>query len=204
MTKVLRGLDVPLDGAVIHDGSGLSRADLMPPATLLGVLGVAAATDRPELRAVVTGLPVAGFTGSLAFRFDDGKKAGRGRVRAKTGTLSGVHGLAGVTTDLDGNVLTFVLLADKVAARGHPRRPRHPRRHGRRPRCLPLLRLTVIRPQLRRCDTGSALRRVIRPQLRGYDSPQQRTGRPATTHGSAGKKRHLGGTGGGRVGFRHE
>ena len=25
-----------------------------------------------------------------------------------------MHGLAGVTTDLDGNVLTFVLLADKV------------------------------------------------------------------------------------------
>ena len=114
VTKVLRGLDVPLDGAVIHDGSGLSRADLMPTATLLGVLGVAAAPDRPELRAALTGLPVAGFTGSLAYRFDDGKKAGRGRVRAKTGTLSGVHGLAGVTTDLDGNLLTFVLLADKV------------------------------------------------------------------------------------------
>ena len=56
---------------------------------------------------------MAGFTGSLAYRFDDGKKAGRGRVRAKTGTLTGVHGLAGVATDLDGNVL-FVLLADKV------------------------------------------------------------------------------------------
>jgi D-alanyl-D-alanine carboxypeptidase/D-alanyl-D-alanine-endopeptidase (penicillin-binding protein 4) len=114
VTKVLRGLDVPLDGAVIHDGSGLSRADLMPPGTLLDVLGVAAETDRPELRGALTGLPVAGFTGSLAYRFDDGKKAGRGRVRAKTGTLSGVHGLAGVTTDLDGNVMTFALLADKV------------------------------------------------------------------------------------------
>jgi D-alanyl-D-alanine carboxypeptidase/D-alanyl-D-alanine-endopeptidase (penicillin-binding protein 4) len=78
------------------------------------VLAVAAEQDRPELRAALTGLPVAGFTGSLAYRYDDGKKAGRGRVRAKTGTLSGVHGLAGVTTDLDGNVLTFVLLADKV------------------------------------------------------------------------------------------
>ncbi len=62
----------------------------------------------------MTGLPVAGFTGSLAYRFDKGPDAGRGRVRAKTGTLSGVHGLAGVTTDLDGNVLMFVLLADRV------------------------------------------------------------------------------------------
>ena len=45
---------------------------------------------------MLTGLPVAGFTGSLDYRFDDGAAAGRGRVRAKTGTLTGVHGLAGV------------------------------------------------------------------------------------------------------------
>jgi D-alanyl-D-alanine carboxypeptidase/D-alanyl-D-alanine-endopeptidase (penicillin-binding protein 4) len=114
VTKVLRGLDVPLDKAVIHDGSGLSRQDVLPATTLLASLERAAAEDRPELRSVVTGLPVAGFTGSLAYRFDKGPDAGRGRVRAKTGTLSGVHGLAGVTTDLAGNVLMFVLLADRV------------------------------------------------------------------------------------------
>jgi D-alanyl-D-alanine carboxypeptidase/D-alanyl-D-alanine-endopeptidase (penicillin-binding protein 4) len=114
MTKVLTRLDVPLEGARLHDGSGLSREDLLPPDALLAVLSLAAEPDRPELRAAVTGLPIAGFTGSLAFRFDKGERAGRGRVRAKTGTLSGVHGLAGVTTDLDGNVLTFVLLTDRV------------------------------------------------------------------------------------------
>lgn len=112
--KVLNGLDVDLAGAVIHDGSGLSRRDRLRPETLLDVLTHAADADRPELRAVITGLPVAGFSGSLAFRFDKGPPAGRGRVRAKTGTLTGVHGLAGVTTDKQGNLMSFVLIADRV------------------------------------------------------------------------------------------
>lgn len=115
VTAVLGRLGVALrPGEVIHDGSGLSRANRLSAATLLDVLALASAADRPDLRAAVTGLPVAGYTGSLATRFDEAEPAGRGRVRAKTGTLSGVHGLAGVTTDLDGNVLSFVLLADRV------------------------------------------------------------------------------------------
>lgn len=112
--KVLRGLGVPLRGAVIHDGSGLSRQDRLDPATLAGVLRVAADPDQPDLREVLTGLPVAGFSGSLEYRFDLGAPAGRGRVQAKTGTLTGVHGLAGVVTDLDGNVFGFVAIADQV------------------------------------------------------------------------------------------
>lgn len=112
--KVLRRLGVPLGGAVIHDGSGLSRQDRLAPATLVGVLRVAAGPEHPTLREVLTGLPVAGFTGSLEYRFDAGAPAGRGRVQAKTGTLTGVHGLAGIVTDLDGNVLVFVAIADKV------------------------------------------------------------------------------------------
>jgi D-alanyl-D-alanine carboxypeptidase/D-alanyl-D-alanine-endopeptidase (penicillin-binding protein 4) len=62
----------------------------------------------------VAGLPVAGFTGSLTYRFDTGDEEGLGRVRAKTGTLTGVHGLAGVVTDQDGTVLSFVAIADRV------------------------------------------------------------------------------------------
>jgi D-alanyl-D-alanine carboxypeptidase/D-alanyl-D-alanine-endopeptidase (penicillin-binding protein 4) len=76
---------------------------------------VAADPDHPDLRAVVTGLPVAGFTGSLTYRFGDEAADGRGVVRAKTGTLTGVHGLAGLVTDADGGLVVFVAIADDVA-----------------------------------------------------------------------------------------
>jgi D-alanyl-D-alanine carboxypeptidase/D-alanyl-D-alanine-endopeptidase (penicillin-binding protein 4) len=53
----------------------------------------------------------------LLFEFEVGDPAGLGRVRAKTGTLTGVHGLTGVTTDLDGTELAFVAVADRVKDR---------------------------------------------------------------------------------------
>jgi D-alanyl-D-alanine carboxypeptidase/D-alanyl-D-alanine-endopeptidase (penicillin-binding protein 4) len=112
---VLGELGVPFPNARVYDGSGLSRRNRLAPATLTGVLRIAASGDHPELRSVLTGLPVAGFTGSLESRFEDGAPQGRGRVRAKTGTLTGVSSLAGVATDLDGNPMVFVLMADRVA-----------------------------------------------------------------------------------------
>lgn len=112
--RLLRGAGVTMGDTVLHDGSGLSRDNRADPSLLVAVLRLAAADDRPGLRSVVTGLPVAGFTGSLADRMDQGPPAGRGRVRAKTGTLSNVTALAGLATDLDGNVLVFVLMADRV------------------------------------------------------------------------------------------
>lgn len=111
---VLGELGVDLSGTRIHDGSGLSRRARLTPDALLSTIAVAASDEHPELRTVLAGLPVAGFTGSLAYRFDAGDPAGLGRVRAKTGTLTGVHALAGVVTDLDGNVLSFVAIADRV------------------------------------------------------------------------------------------
>jgi D-alanyl-D-alanine carboxypeptidase/D-alanyl-D-alanine-endopeptidase (penicillin-binding protein 4) len=112
---VVRRLGVPTQGSAVYDGSGLSRADRLSPDTLIGLLRLAAADEHPELRSVVNGLPVAGFTGSLSDRFTAGQRAGAGWVRAKTGTLSGVSGLAGLVRDRDGTILVFVAVADRVA-----------------------------------------------------------------------------------------
>lgn len=116
---VLADLGVDLAGDVLNDGSGLSRENRLSAATLLGVLGLAASSEHPELRAAVTGLPVAGFSGSLTDRFAAGDPvvdtAGAGAVRAKTGTLTGVQGLAGIVTDATGTPLRFVVVADAVA-----------------------------------------------------------------------------------------
>jgi D-alanyl-D-alanine carboxypeptidase/D-alanyl-D-alanine-endopeptidase (penicillin-binding protein 4) len=110
----LRHLGVPLAGARLHDGSGLSRANRLDPRTLVAVLRLAADPAHPELRSVLTGLPVAGSTGSLSERFTASAVAGRGVVRAKTGTLTGVSALAGLATDRNGATLVFVLAADRV------------------------------------------------------------------------------------------
>ncbi|MGZ5405862.1 MAG: D-alanyl-D-alanine carboxypeptidase/D-alanyl-D-alanine endopeptidase, partial [Nocardioides sp.] len=110
----LAGLGVPLAGAVIRDGSGLSRDNRLRMATLIELLRVAASDDHPDLRAALTGLPVGGFTGSLVLRFDDAVDAGVGRVRAKTGSLTGVRSLAGIAVDQSGTPLAFVLAADRL------------------------------------------------------------------------------------------
>jgi D-alanyl-D-alanine carboxypeptidase/D-alanyl-D-alanine-endopeptidase (penicillin-binding protein 4) len=101
----------------VYDGSGLSRANRLSPRTLLSVIKTASDDENPGLHTVVADLPVAGFTGSLAYRFQTGDSAGLGTVRAKTGTLTGVHGLSGTVTSRDGAVLGFVAIADRVAPR---------------------------------------------------------------------------------------
>jgi len=112
--RVLGGLGVSTSGDVIHDGSGLSRDDRLDPATLLAVIRAASSAQHPGLRAAVANLPVAGFSGSLTYRFDKGSPLALGTVRAKTGTLTGVHGLAGTATSADGAVMGFVAIADRV------------------------------------------------------------------------------------------
>ncbi|WP_370358898.1 D-alanyl-D-alanine carboxypeptidase/D-alanyl-D-alanine-endopeptidase [Catenulispora sp. MAP12-49] len=110
-------LGVDLTGLNVLDGSGLSRKDSVTPAFEVRVLSAAAADAHPELRAALTGLPVAGFTGTLA---EDGRYtlppslAGAGLVRAKTGSLTGVVTLAGLVRDSSGQLLVFSLMADEA------------------------------------------------------------------------------------------
>jgi D-alanyl-D-alanine carboxypeptidase/D-alanyl-D-alanine-endopeptidase (penicillin-binding protein 4) len=109
----LRALGAWTPGTRLTDGSGLSRSTRIPAATLTRLLRVAGEEDHPELRPLLTGLPVAGVEGSLATKFgDDESLAGRGVVRGKTGTLSKVHGLAGTITTRDGAVLTYAFLVN--------------------------------------------------------------------------------------------
>ncbi|MFC5261218.1 D-alanyl-D-alanine carboxypeptidase/D-alanyl-D-alanine-endopeptidase [Kribbella qitaiheensis] len=97
----------------IEDGSGLSRTNQVPLDVLAGAVRVAASPDNPQLRHLLTGLPVAGFTGSLEDRFaSPGTSAGTGLVRAKTGTLTGVHSLAGLVRTTSGTVLVFAVATD--------------------------------------------------------------------------------------------
>ncbi|MFA3877645.1 D-alanyl-D-alanine carboxypeptidase/D-alanyl-D-alanine-endopeptidase [Streptomyces sp. MMCC 100] len=109
VTARLKQLGLPVRGARFHDGSGLDRTDLITPDLLTALLTEAADPSHPQLRPVLTGLPVAHFTGTLAGRYTDGAA---GLVRAKTGTLTGVNTLAGTVTTPDGHLLAFAFLAN--------------------------------------------------------------------------------------------
>jgi len=117
VTAVLGRLGVR-HGVHLVDGSGLSPQDRVTPATLAAVVRLAA-TGRPAaLRAAVTGMPVAGFSGTLApgqSVFGGFGPPALGMVRAKTGNLSNVASLSGITTDASGHVLAFSFMADQIA-----------------------------------------------------------------------------------------
>jgi D-alanyl-D-alanine carboxypeptidase/D-alanyl-D-alanine-endopeptidase (penicillin-binding protein 4) len=111
---VLADLGVPTAGTELLDGSGLARGSMVSPATLGRLLVTAADGSHPRLDDLVTGLPVAGFSGTLSLRFGAGRAGtAAGLVRAKTGTLTGVSTLAGVTS-VDGRPVVFVVMSDEV------------------------------------------------------------------------------------------
>jgi len=117
-TQVLSRLGVS-SGIQLVDGSGLSPEDKIAPAALAQLLTMAASAQHPALRAAITGLPVAGFAGTLSSGqsvFGGIGGAARGVVRAKTGNLSTVAALAGLVYDRDGRVLVFSIDADQVPA----------------------------------------------------------------------------------------
>jgi D-alanyl-D-alanine carboxypeptidase/D-alanyl-D-alanine-endopeptidase (penicillin-binding protein 4) len=104
-------------GLTLADGSGLSPQDLITPQALVQLVTLAAKGSQPGLRPAITGLPVAGFTGTLApggSVFGSPGPPASGVVRAKTGNLSRVVTLAGITTAANGQLLAFAFMADKV------------------------------------------------------------------------------------------
>ena len=99
--------------------SGLSRKNLLTADLLTALRRAATATPDDPLAGVVAGLPVAGWSGTLSERYrtgadDSAPAVGAGVVRAKTGTLYGVHALAGLVVTADGRWLAFAILADQV------------------------------------------------------------------------------------------
>ena len=106
-------------GIVLQDGSGLSRSNQVQPVALAALLGRAA--RDPRLRPLLTGLPVAGFDGTLTLRFlGPGAAPAAGEVRAKTGTLEGVSALAGLVRTASGRLLAFDLTAEGTLRAGTP------------------------------------------------------------------------------------
>jgi D-alanyl-D-alanine carboxypeptidase/D-alanyl-D-alanine-endopeptidase (penicillin-binding protein 4) len=104
-------------GVHMVDGSGLSPLDRVSPQALAAVVRLAAWAGPPALRAAIAGLPVAGFSGTLApgqSVFGSFGPAALGMVRAKTGNLTNVASLAGITDDAGGHLLAFAFMTDHI------------------------------------------------------------------------------------------
>jgi len=115
---VVSTLGVDTAGARLSDASGLGAGSALSPRTVAGLVRLTTGPQHPVLRAVATGMPIGGLTGTLADRY--GSSAARGLVRAKTGSLPHVTGLAGTVVDADGRRLVFAVLADGTPDGGQP------------------------------------------------------------------------------------
>jgi D-alanyl-D-alanine carboxypeptidase/D-alanyl-D-alanine-endopeptidase (penicillin-binding protein 4) len=102
------------DAAALADGSGMSRYSELTPNALVRLLR--RMWQLPEFEALAEALPVAGVDGTLARRLV--ATAADSNLRAKTGSMTGVRGLAGYVTDGGGETLVFAVLLNGYDAPG--------------------------------------------------------------------------------------
>jgi D-alanyl-D-alanine carboxypeptidase/D-alanyl-D-alanine-endopeptidase (penicillin-binding protein 4) len=119
VTAALADAGVDTTGVQLGDGSGLARTDRVPADLLVDLVAGASDGSLAAAAGLLSGLPVAGYDGTLADRGDADPATAPGAVRAKTGTLLGVHALAGTVVTADGRLLAFAVIAD-AATGGEP------------------------------------------------------------------------------------
>jgi D-alanyl-D-alanine carboxypeptidase/D-alanyl-D-alanine-endopeptidase (penicillin-binding protein 4) len=106
-----------LEGAVIHDGSGLSALSALSPRSVLALLHII--ERSPKLEPVREGLPVAGESGSLRNRYQSVSSDLQGLVQAKTGSIRGTRSLAGYLESPEGESSAGDRLAFSVVLSGN-------------------------------------------------------------------------------------
>lgn len=102
--------------AVLYDGSGLSRDNMLTPRTLVNTLLFMA--KSPNFPYYYNSLATPDDRGDLLLlrRFLKPKKKVQ-EVRVKGGTIDGVKALAGYTRDKDGRIIAFALMANNLASK---------------------------------------------------------------------------------------
>ena len=93
---------------VLMDASGLSRRNLVSPAATVRLLAYMWQSANRE--AFLVSLPIAGEDGTLDWRFS--QSTVRGKIRAKTGTLSHVTAIAGYVATADDRNLAFSIMVN--------------------------------------------------------------------------------------------
>jgi D-alanyl-D-alanine carboxypeptidase/D-alanyl-D-alanine-endopeptidase (penicillin-binding protein 4) len=106
--QALRSMDLPMDGVTLQDGSGLGRGNALTCQLLVALLSRYQPDDP-----LLAGMATAGVSGTLRPEFTT--SAVQGRLRAKTGSLTGVKALSGYLP-ADGTVIEFSVLINDAAA----------------------------------------------------------------------------------------
>ena len=102
---LIDSLGVDSTGFDLADGSGLSTWNLVSPRAFVRLL--LSMAEHPRAGVFLDALAVAGRTGTLEHRFAETRLAGR--VRAKTGSITHVHTLAGYLERPNGRPWTFAI-----------------------------------------------------------------------------------------------
>jgi serine-type D-Ala-D-Ala carboxypeptidase/endopeptidase (penicillin-binding protein 4) len=104
---------VNLSGMRILDGSGLSPDNLATPAQMMQVLDYAYHHNDISYD-FISALPISGVDGTLKHRMGNITR----KVRAKTGTISGVVSLTGYTVTADKEPVAFVIMINGYKGMG--------------------------------------------------------------------------------------
>ena len=98
--------NIAADEVQISDGSGLSRLDFVTPESFARAFIFAAQSKYAQ--AFTESLPVSATDGTLGGRLGRAK----GKVLAKTGTITYVNSLAGYAERKDGEIITFAVIVN--------------------------------------------------------------------------------------------
>ncbi len=102
---------ISLESAILTDGSGLSRQDLLSAQQTVDLLRFLH-VHFPLAYEYIAALPIAGQDGTLQRRFQ--KPSQQGLLRAKTGTMTGVMSLSGYLYTANAHILAFAIFINKA------------------------------------------------------------------------------------------
>lgn len=106
--KWLRTNNVAVEDIQIHDGSGLSRLNFITPEAFGRALVYAAQSNFSDV--FYNSLPIAGTDGTLGGRLWNVK----GKILAKTGSITYVNSLAGYAQKEDGEIFAFAIIGNNI------------------------------------------------------------------------------------------
>lgn len=107
---------INLANAVIEDGSGLSRLNLIDSAKIMAILQYIGQNDKTLN--IISMLPISGKDGTLLYRSGLQDPDLKMAVSAKTGHLTGIYNMAGFLKQPNGKYIAFVQFISGYNAKG--------------------------------------------------------------------------------------